>query len=132
MAGFIVKMACPSMIKLSGLLGVDVVVIDTEHGPGDAFLLEHHFLAVAAVDFPVLVGVPVNESGPIQSAPDLGTRGVIVPHVSDSAGAQRVVRFSHYPPLGARGLTRGFADVGSWWVWSPITPSCRSWRAPPR
>ncbi len=104
MNGLILKMAGSFLVEMAGLVGFDLVVIDTEHGVDDTYLLEHHLLAAAANDLPVLVRVPANDAACIQSALDLGAAGVIVPHVSTSADAARAVRYAHYPPVGTRGL----------------------------
>ena len=104
MSGLIVKMASSFLIELAGLLDFDLVVIDTEHGPADGYLLEHHLLAAAAVDVPALVRVGGNDGPSIQSALDLGAAGIIVPHVSDADGARKAVKHTYYPPVGERGL----------------------------
>ena len=104
MSGLIVKMAGTLLVELTGLLGFDVVVIDTEHGPSDGYLLEHHLLAAAAVDLPAIVRVAANDGPSIQSALDLGATGIIVPHVSDAEAARRAVSHAYYPPVGERGL----------------------------
>ena len=104
MVGLILKMANTSFLELSGLVGFDLVVLDTEHGPGDSALLEQHLMAADAVGVPVLVRVSANDSALIQTALDLGARGVIVPHVSDRDGAEHAASSAHYPPVGHRGL----------------------------
>jgi 4-hydroxy-2-oxoheptanedioate aldolase len=89
-----------------------MIVIDTEHGPGGSFELEHHLRAAEAVDLPALVRVPAADSGVILAALDSGAAGVVVPHVLDKAGSEAVVAAAHYPPRGSRGFATSTRAAG--------------------
>ena len=103
--GGITRMPNESLVELSGLVGLDYVVLDTEHGPADSIALHHHLLAAAASGMDVLVRVDAQWSPPeIQRALDLGAVGVVAPHVTSAAAAAAVVAAAHYPPAGNRGL----------------------------
>jgi 4-hydroxy-2-oxoheptanedioate aldolase len=104
LTGLVVKMPAASTIEIAGHCGFDLVLIDTEHGTGDTEMLENHLRAAEAVGVPALVRVGAADGTEILRALDAGAEGIVVPHVSDLATADRVVRFAHYPPRGGRGL----------------------------
>lgn len=100
----ILKMPCAAQVEAAGHAGFDWVVIDTEHGPGGGFELEHHLRAAQAVGLAALVRVPSADPAGILAVLDAGAAGVVVPHVLDKEGAEGVVAAAHYPPRGSRGL----------------------------
>lgn len=104
LAALLAKMPCAAQIETAGYAGFDAVIVDTEHGPGDALELEHHARAAQAVGVPALVRVPSASPAAILAALDAGATGVVVPHVVDAAGAEGIVAAAHYPPRGRRGL----------------------------
>lgn len=87
---------------MSGLVGMDFVVIDTEHGPGDQIPLTAHLTAAAAAGIPALVRI--GNVSEILRVLDLGAAGVIAPHISTVEEAEGVVRAASYPPRGERGF----------------------------
>ncbi|WP_158688018.1 MULTISPECIES: HpcH/HpaI aldolase/citrate lyase family protein [Actinomycetes] len=104
LAGVVLKMPAPALAELAGHVGLDLIVLDTEHGPNGADLLEHHIRAADSADIPVLVRVKSNDRTEILAALDAGAAGVIVPHVNNAQEAAAAVRAAHYPPLGDRGF----------------------------
>ncbi len=104
LVALLAKIPCAAQVEAAGHAGFDLVVVDTEHGPGDALELEHHVRAAQAVGLAVLVRVPSASPPAILAALDAGATGVVVPHVVDAAGAEAVVAAAHYPPRGRRGL----------------------------
>lgn len=59
------------------------------------------------------VRVPDATEGDIQKAVDMGALGIIVPMVDSLDKMQRAIKFSKYPPLGAR--SQGGGQYGSLW-----------------
>ena len=102
LTALLAKMPCAAQVEIAGHAGFDVVVLDTEHGPGETSTLEEHLRAADAVGLPALVRV--RALGEILAALDAGATGVVVPHVLDAAGAEAAVAAAHYPPRGRRGL----------------------------
>jgi 4-hydroxy-2-oxoheptanedioate aldolase len=100
--GALLRMPNEGLVELAGIVGLDYVLIDTEHGPGDQLALAHHVTAAEAKGLAVLVRV----GGPAEvlRVLDLGVAGILVPHVSDVETAQAYVQGVHYPPLGRRGF----------------------------
>ena len=91
-----------TLIELTGLVGMDFVVIDTEHGPADQIPLGQHLTAATAVGIPALVRV--GDPTEILRVLDLGAAGIIAPHISSVEQAEAVVRAASYPPRGDRGF----------------------------
>jgi 4-hydroxy-2-oxoheptanedioate aldolase len=104
LVGVIMKMNSPANIELSGHLGFDLVIIDTEHGIGGGADLDHHLRAADAAAVPAIVRVSTLNRTEIQHALDGGAAGVVVPQVESVQTATQAVRLSHYPPFGDRGL----------------------------
>lgn len=102
--GLLVKMPAPATVEAAGLAGLDFVVIDCEHGPGDTVELEHHLRAADARSISALVRVSDVAPAEILRALDAGATGIIVPHVSSTAHAEAAVAAARYPPAGRRGF----------------------------
>ncbi len=100
--GPLLRMPNETLLELTGYVGLDFAVVDTEHGPGDQLPLTAHIAAADAVGLPVLVRV--GQLGEILRVLDLGAAGVIIPHVSSAEQAEAAVRAAHYPPRGDRGF----------------------------
>ncbi len=100
--GALLRMPNEALVEMSALVGMDFVVIDTEHGPGDQIPLTHHLMAAAAAGIPALVRI--GDPSEILRVLDLGAAGVIAPHISTVAEAEAIVRAAHYPPRGQRGF----------------------------
>lgn len=82
--------------------GVDVVVLDMQHGLTHAGNLPAMLQAAQGTGTPALVRVAANDPTEITRALDLGADGVIVPLVSDAAEAAAAVGPCRYPPTGNR------------------------------
>ncbi len=100
--GGLVRMSNESLVELVGLVGMDFVVLDAEHGPVDQLELAHHITAAEAVGIPAMVRV--GGLGELLRVLDLGAAGVIFPHVDSVSDAEEVVQAVHYPPRGRRGF----------------------------
>ena len=100
--GPLLRMPNETLVELTGLVGMDFVVLDTEHGPGDQIPLGQHLTAATAAGIPALVRV--GQLSEILRVLDLGAAGVIVPHVSSVEQAEQAVRAASYPPRGDRGF----------------------------
>jgi 4-hydroxy-2-oxoheptanedioate aldolase len=117
LVGLIVKIPSPAMIEAAGHAGLDLIVLDTEHGAADTADLEHHLRAADSADIPVIVRVGANNALDILRALDAGATGVVVPHVDDADQAESATAAAYYPPFGTRGLatsTRaGYQSTGT-------------------
>lgn len=100
--GLMIKMPALRVVESAGLAGIDLVVLDGEHGPADDQLFDQHLLAARAAGVPALVRVASPDEPLILRVLDAGATGVVVPHVSTAAQAERAVRSVKYPPRGDR------------------------------
>ena len=115
--------------------GVDFVIIDHEHGPGDLMGAAAQMQALrsggigAANDDgrepggpAAFIRVPWNDTPYIKRALDTGAEGIMVPYVETAAEAEAAVRACKYPPAGNRGCAvsairaTGFGhDAAEYW-----------------
>ena len=102
--GLIVKMPNQPVVEMAGYAGFDLVVIDTEHGMADDSALENHLRSARLAGIAALVRVGQNDPAAILRALDAGATGVIIPHITSRADAEKAVRAAFYPPRGSRGL----------------------------
>ncbi|KAI1266073.1 Pyruvate/Phosphoenolpyruvate kinase-like domain-containing protein [Xylariaceae sp. FL1019] len=90
-----------SAASISG--GFSWVLVDAEHGlitDKDYYELVN---AIAAEGASPIIRVPWNEEWMIKRALDAGAHGVLTPMCHTPVDAERIVKFSKYPPSGSRG-----------------------------
>lgn len=102
LSGPLLRMPNETLVELTGAVGMDLVVIDTEHGPADQIPLIGHLIAAQAAGLGTLVRVGSNTE--ILRVLDSGADGIIAPHISSVEQARALVRACHYPPRGERGF----------------------------
>ncbi len=96
--------------------GVDFVIIDHEHGPGDLIGAAGQMQALRSGGIgganddgrepggpAAILRVPWNDTPYIKRALDTGAEGIMVPYVETAAEAETAVRACKYPPAGNRG-----------------------------
>lgn len=97
---------------LSRVSGLDWVVVDMEHGPIDATVMNRMVATMLDAGGPLpIVRVPVATTSYIKQALDAGALGIVCPMVNSQEQAQRVVADCNLPPVGVR-------SFGS--PWSPL------------
>ena len=82
--------------------GFDSVTVDIQHGVQDYQSMVQCFQAMGAHPVTPLVRVPWNEPGIIGKVLDGGAMGIVCPMVNSREEAEALVRYSKYPPMGAR------------------------------
>lgn len=92
----------PAVVEMLGLSGVDMVLLDAEHGAIDEGMCEHMVRAAEVVDLPAIVRTPRNDAATILRYLDLGASGVMPPHVASVDDAERAVEAAKYGPEGKR------------------------------
>lgn len=102
--GGILRTPAEVLVELSGIGGLDYVLVDCEHGPDDLVTLQRHIALAQAHDLPVLVRIGRGEPNQVLRVLDLGAEGIVAPHVESAREAEEVVRSAHYPPRGERGF----------------------------
>jgi 2-keto-3-deoxy-L-rhamnonate aldolase RhmA len=102
--GLWVTLESPSITEIAVTLGLDWVVIDTEHGSLDYKEVVEHIRATRNSPTTPLVRIPETSPGIIKRVLDLGAHGIIVPHVNHAGDVETAVRYARYPPEGTRGI----------------------------
>ena len=105
--GTYVTLSDPQVVEIIGLAGFDAAFIDMEHTTFDLSMVERMVLSAELVGITPIVRVPSIDSSVILRLLDLGTQGIIIPHVEGEEGARRAVDAVRYPPLGHRGAAGG-------------------------
>lgn len=104
LVGALVRMPCEETVEMLGAAGLDLLVIDCEHGPADLVELRRHIALAQLGDMSVLVRVGEAEPALVLRALDQGAEGIIAPHIDTPEQAAALVASVHYPPRGRRGF----------------------------
>lgn len=104
--GPFVSTSSTEVIEVLGLSGFDFCIVDGEHGPGTYLTLQNACVAgdVKDLDISIIYRVAENTNAAIGHALDVGTAGVLVPHVDDGESARKAVKAAKFYPLGDRGM----------------------------
>lgn len=94
----------PDVAELLAGLGMDWMLIDTEHGPASYADVENVIRAIAPHGVVPMVRVGENNAALIKRALDRGAAGVLVPMVSTPEDAAAAVAACKFPPEGLRGI----------------------------
>ena len=104
MMGTFMKTPSPIVAEVLGLSDLDVIALDAEHAPFGRLETDLCIAALRAADMPCLVRVSDDSASELRNALDSGATGVVVPHVTSAAQAERIVQACHFGDGG-----RGFA-----------------------
>lgn len=96
-----------ALIEIAAARGIDVLVIDAEHGTFDLAALDAILALTRALRLPTLVKALAPERAAVQQPLDFGAAGVIIPHVGDVGHARAVTSFAKFPPKGSRSFAGG-------------------------
>src|SRR5262245_36878556 len=102
--GLWVTLESPAITEIAVTLGLDWVVIDTEHGSLDFKEVVEHLRVTRNSGTTPLVRIPETTPGIIKRVLDLGAQGIIVPQVNHAEEVATAARFVKYPPEGTRGV----------------------------
>src|SRR5207247_7112970 len=90
-----------------GQSDADQVCLDAEHGPRNEAQCEEMIRVADLVDKPVIIRVPANHDHVILRYLDIGSSGLVIPHVTNREDAERAVRAMKYGPEGRRSFAGG-------------------------
>ena len=95
--------------------GWDSLTVDLQHGVTDYQSAVTMFTAISTTNTVPMARVPWLEPGILMKVFDAGAYGVICPMVNTREDAERLVAYTHYPPIGTRsfGPIRGLLYGGS-------------------
>jgi 2-keto-3-deoxy-L-rhamnonate aldolase RhmA len=88
-------------------LGFDCIFLDAEHGGLSPAMAKDMVRAADLAGVPSLVRVPRNEPAIMLSYLDIGTGGVVVPHIKTAEEAEAAVAAAYFGPRGTRGAHAG-------------------------
>ena len=109
--GVFVKSTAHQVVEVLGAAGLDFIILDAEHAPIDASVIDRAAPAAAAADLPFLVRVAEGDYRLAAAALDLGASGVVFPHVRSAAAARRAVECVRFE-AGLRGVSPSVRAAG--------------------
>lgn len=109
LAGLITSISSAELVECVGGLGLDYVIIDTEHGSIGIESVARMIQAARSVNLAALVRVPSCDPPHIGRICDAGADGIVLPHVETATIAEDLVKSVRYPPGGTRGIRRATA-----------------------
>lgn len=90
-------------VEIAASAGLDWILIDQEHGPGDNETLLKQFMAIGSRPCAPIVRIAWNEMPRFKRALDLGASGIMIPYIQTREEAKAAVSYLRYPPDGVRG-----------------------------
>ncbi|MEV5407494.1 aldolase/citrate lyase family protein [Thermopolyspora sp. NPDC052614] len=113
LVGTWVKIPALETVELLARAGFDFIVIDMEHSPLSLESAYRATVVAQGLGVHVLVRVPDAGGSHLQRVLDMGVDGILVPHVTGRADAERAIGGMLFPPLGTRGLGTT-SRAGAW------------------
>ena len=99
-------------IDFMGPLGFDGIWLEGEHGSVSWSQIGDLSRACDLWGMASVARLHLNDPGVITRTLDLGVNGIVVPHVSTRAEAERVVESAFFAPVGRRGIFSGRRSYG--------------------
>lgn len=93
-----------AVTEVAGMLGIDWICIDLEHGYLDYKSISNHLTAARGTDLTVLIRPPSHNIEPIKRVLDLGAHGIVLPLVENAEEVRAAYDHFYYPPIGRRGI----------------------------
>ena len=100
------------IIDFLGPFGFDAMWLETEHGPVSWEQIGDMSRACDLWGMSSIVRVTSNEPWLITRTLDRGATGIVVPHVSTQAAAEKAMQSAKYAPIGYRGMFGGRRSYG--------------------
>lgn len=98
------QIASPFAAEIFAKAGVDVLMIDMEHGPNDILSLIDQMRALGRFGGVPVVRAPWNDMVAVKRILDAGAYGVLIPYVNTRKEAEEAVAACKYPTAGVRGV----------------------------
>jgi 2-keto-3-deoxy-L-rhamnonate aldolase RhmA len=92
------------VVEMIAIAGFDAVIIDLEHGPTSDSELMALISAAQGAGLFAVVRVADGADAEIGRTLDFGVDGLLVPHVTSAAQAERIARAGRFPPAGDRSI----------------------------
>ena len=98
------QMASSFSAEIFAKAGLDVLMIDMEHGPNNILTLIEQMRAIGCYDAVPFVRAPWNDMVTLKRILDAGAYGVLIPYVNNAEEARKAVSYCKYPTEGLRGV----------------------------
>ncbi|HAF63137.1 MAG TPA: aldolase [Anaerolineaceae bacterium] len=95
----------PSISLIMEQAGCDFMFFDMEHGPNDLGVVADMVKVARLTSVVPLVRVPSDQYHLMARVLDAGAMGIMIPRVETKEQVERIVEYTHYPPVGSRGLS---------------------------
>jgi 4-hydroxy-2-oxoheptanedioate aldolase len=110
--GCIQIMPSADVTELLAGTGLDMLMIDHEHGFGGLSDVVAQMRALKGTDVAALVRVPSNDEAYVRRLLDAGVTNLLFPAVENAEVARALVQACRYPPAGTRGAGGGLRATG--------------------
>lgn len=105
--GCVVMLPSPDVVEIIAHVGVDMVMIDHEHGPGGLQDYLAQARALQSGRTQAMVRIPRGDYVYAQRLLDAGCRSIVCPGIDTASEAEAFVQACRYPPEGLRGAGGG-------------------------
>ena len=95
----------PEVINIISKSGLDFVIVDMEHGTMDYTIAQQMVVSAQSEKCDAIIRTPRNDESDILKSLDIGSDGIIIPHVDTADDVEKCISYSKYPPTGNRGYT---------------------------
>ena len=125
--GVMLEAPAPWITEYLGLRGgLDVALLDGEHGPVDARDIDEFARACDLTGLTPIARVPDATKAGIGRYHDRGIRGIVVPHVRTAEDARAIVRHTRFFPEGERSYGAGRGERLGAGI-ADLPAHCRDW-----
>lgn len=114
----------PQVAEILSLAGFDYIVLDQEHGLGDATSLAAQLHAMSATPTVGVVRVPWNDHVYLKRVLDAGAEAVLIPSIDTAEDARAAVAACLYPPRGRRGTASSSVRASSYGMAADYVATC--------
>ena len=98
--------------EIIGRAGFDWVLIDLEHGAGDASIMYNQLQVLGGLDTTPIVRIDDITRPNVQHILDAGASGIMFPQIQNEKEAEAAIKMMYYPPRGIRGTARAVRAMG--------------------
>lgn len=102
---FLSEVAAPNLLRLLKVGGMEMVIVDCEHGYFDYSQVAALCAVGNGIDLPIVVRVPSAQREGIQKVMDAGADGILLPMTGTAEMARTAVDYAKYTPVGKRGIS---------------------------
>ena len=98
--------------EIIGRAGFEWVLIDLEHGAGDAAIMYNQLQVLGGLDTTPIVRIDDITRPNVQHILDAGASGIMFPQIQNEKETEAAIKMMYYPPRGIRGTARAVRAMG--------------------